>query len=101
MGNRLRFTRDEARDIVRDDHEDFEVIEKELYDKSRWALHYDVIVKRISDDTLWNSYYSVGATEQQDQVPYEYDEPLFYRCELRAVTTYKYVIVEDEGEGGE
>jgi hypothetical protein len=76
-GEKLKLTEQEARDIVREDNPDFETVSDDISDTSRWAIHYDIVVKRLSDSKFFRSSYSVGATESQEQSPYEYDEPVF------------------------
>lgn len=67
-------TPEEGRDVIGDDSEEFEVIENKVEDTSRWSIQYSVVVKRLSDGKFFASGYSVGATEQQDEQPYEYDK---------------------------
>lgn len=74
----LKFTSEEARTIIDDDHENFEVIETNLVDSSRWSLIYEVVIQRKLDGKYFHSGYSVGATEGQDERAYEYDnDPTF------------------------
>lgn len=74
----LKFNSQIARSIVNEDHEDFDVIETNLVDSSRWSLIYEVVIQRKSDGKYFHSGYSVGATEGQDERAYEYDnDPTF------------------------
>lgn len=52
--------------------EEFETISDEITGNSRWSLQHDLVVKRTSDGKFFNTYYEEGATEQQDQAPFEY-----------------------------
>jgi hypothetical protein len=70
---KLTLTAEEGRSIVYDDHDDFELISSEISDTSRWSIFYENIYKRISDGKFFKTNYSVGATECQDERPYEYD----------------------------
>lgn len=38
---------------------------------SRWSIHHEIVF--LHDDKYWMTYYSEGATEQQDERPWEYD----------------------------
>ena len=73
-----------AKDFLRDF--DGETIEDKITEKSRWSLYHRRIFKH--DGKLYETYYSVGATEQQDESPYE-DEPdeIEVRFDVRTVRT--------------
>lgn len=73
----LKFDSDNGRAIVYDDHEDFKVIEKTILSTSRWSINKEAIVKRISDGKFFETTYSEGATEQQDESPFEYSDAIF------------------------
>lgn len=51
----------EEEDLVRSD---------EIVDKRRWALTHELIFQH--EDKLYRTHYSVGATENQDEGPWEY-----------------------------
>lgn len=50
----------------------FDVISCQLKGNSRWSLNYELIFK--FEDKYYKSGYSAGATENQNESPYEYDE---------------------------
>ena len=56
--------------------EEGKTISKEMVGKSRWSIEYERIFEHESK--LYRTYYTVGATECQDESPdespYEYDE---------------------------
>lgn len=74
---KLTFTEEEARNIVWEDHEDFDVISDEIYETRRWVSAHEVIVKNKITGKFYHSCYEQGLTESQDQSPYEYEEPIF------------------------
>lgn len=74
---KLQLTKTEARNAISGDLDGFEVIKDEICDKSRWSINYELIIKRVSDNKFFRDYYSSGATESQDESPWEYDEPSF------------------------
>jgi hypothetical protein len=74
---KLILTQDEARAIVFDDHEDYQVIENEIESTSRWSEHHLVTVQRLSDGKYFQDTYSQGLTESQDERAYEYSQPNF------------------------
>ena len=74
---KLQLTKEAARDAMSGDLEGFEVIKDKICDTTRWSVHYELIIKRVSDGKFFRDYYSAGATEQQEESPWEYDEPDF------------------------
>lgn len=56
-----------------EDHEGAEtaeVISDEITDTSRWSTHHKCVFKL--GERFYRTYYSEGATEMQDESPYEY-----------------------------
>ena len=47
-------------------------IEDRIIDNSRWSIHHEVIFEY--EGKIYRAYYSVGATELQDEGPWEYDD---------------------------
>ena len=89
----LEVSQEDARGIVYGDSKEYVIIEDEITHHSRWSVSHRAIVKRIKDDKYFKTYYSVGATESQDQQAYDYDEPTFnevFKVEKQVtVTTYE------------
>ena len=52
--------------------EGIEVISNEIIDNNRWSVIYAIIFK--SGDHFYSSSYSTGATEIQDEYPYDNDD---------------------------
>lgn len=52
----------------------FELMETNIIDTTRWSVVYDVVYRDNDTDKYWYSSYYRGATEMQDECPYEYDE---------------------------
>lgn len=74
---KLPLLKDEAKDIIWGDDPAFETVHKEAVDTSRWSIQYEIVVRRKSDGKFFRDFYSVGATEQQDEGPYDYTDPDF------------------------
>jgi hypothetical protein len=74
----LRLTPDEGRSILYEDHEDFELVTSEIVDNTRWSIVYEDVYQRLSDKKFFKTTYTKGATEMQDERPYEYGGALFY-----------------------
>lgn len=67
------FKADFLRDIAWEDHdEDVKVLQNEISDTSRWSVHYDLVFEY--EGKLYQTFYRVGATESQDEKPFEYED---------------------------
>ncbi len=66
--HKLTFTRDEAFEHVLEG----DVLLDEICDHRRWSVGHYVIFRY--EGRLWRTNYSVGATESQDETPWQYDE---------------------------
>ena len=56
--------------------DDVTLISREIIDTNRWSIIYEIVF-RFDDqlsDQAWSASYSVGATEMQDESPWEYEE---------------------------
>jgi len=73
----LTFSSETAREIIFDDDEDFRLVETEQLTNSRWSLHYRTVVKRTADGKFFATVYSKGATEYQEERPFDNDPPVF------------------------
>jgi len=71
----LKLTREEGREIVYEESDRFKVVTDEIVDNSRWSIQHTVIFKDTKTGKYYSTYYSVGATEQQDEEPFEYYDP--------------------------
>jgi hypothetical protein len=46
-------------------------IEDEVAGTSRWSVQHEIVFEK--DGKFYRTYYSIGATEMQDESPWEYD----------------------------
>lgn len=75
-----------------------DVFAKQVYDRicdtSRWSEHHEQVFS--IGDRFFMTYYSVGATEMQDESPYEYESEWVEVTEVvpKQVTVTKYVAKE-------
>jgi hypothetical protein len=51
----------------------FQLVSEELVDTTRWSHVYERVYQDLKTSKYWRTTYSVGATECQDESPYEYD----------------------------
>lgn len=69
-----------------------EAVHEEIIDSTRWSNIYEIVFEH--DGSFWQTTYSCGATEQQDEGPWEYeDEVDCLQVEKRQVTVEKWVAV--------
>ncbi|CAK0777224.1 hypothetical protein CCP3SC1AL1_890016 [Gammaproteobacteria bacterium] len=74
---KLNLTSEQGRDIVYGDDSNFVTIEDKIVGKRRWSIEYEIVVQRKSDGKYFKDGYCRGATENQDESPYEWSEPNF------------------------
>jgi hypothetical protein len=91
-----KLTPEEGRDIVWGEAENYEEVESEVIDMSRWSVHYVGVFKDLRDGSFWETCWSKGATEYQYEQPFEYEDVAeFYQVEPKEVTVVKYMKVEE------
>jgi hypothetical protein len=71
-----------------------------IVDTSRWSIHYERVFKY--DGKFYRTHYSVGATEQQDERPYEYEDDEIECEEVFPVekTVTVYLSAEERAKAG-
>ena len=88
---KLNLTSKQGRDIVDGEDSNFVTIEDRIVGTRRWSVVYEIVVQRKTDGKYFKDSYRRGATESQDESPYEYSEPNF--TEVFPVTK-TYVVYE-------
>ena len=64
----------------------------EVTELTRWSVHHKIIF--AYQGKFYQTYYSEGATEMQDESPWEYeDEVECHEVELKEVTVKKWVLI--------
>lgn len=82
----------EALLILNDDHEEYETILDKICETSRWSIHYELVVKNLKEDKFYIAYYSTGATETQDESPWEDESEVEFLPAIakeRTIKTYE------------
>lgn len=80
------FKKEELQELVWEDETDnLEVVSDEITSTSRWSVHRDLIFKEKSTGKFYETGYSRGATEQQDESPFEYEPDEVECVEVRPV----------------
>ncbi len=72
----MKLTNEEGRQIIFDDHEDWKSVEEEeIVDTRRWSVTLTQVFQHIPSGKHYQLCWSQGATEEQDERPFEYDTP--------------------------
>jgi hypothetical protein len=62
----------------------------DITDTSRWSVHHKIVFEH--EGKFYQTHYSEGATEQQDESPWEYEEDVdCVEVELKEVKIMKWV----------
>lgn len=77
MKETIKFPKEEAREIIYGDHPDFETIKEQIVGQRRWCVEKKWIGKR-KDGKFFTVKYDEGATENQDEGPFEYDKEVVF-----------------------
>jgi len=67
----MKFKKEFLQDMVWEDNDETKLIEDKITDTTRWSVLHTVVF--AYKDTFYRSHYSCGATENQDESPYEND----------------------------
>ena len=74
------FAKQDLIDCLDDVSDVLEEVEVEMVDTRRWSIDYLLTFKDISTGLFYQTMYSSGATECQDESPFEYD-PEIIKCQ--------------------
>ena len=94
----MKFNKETLKEIIYDDHEDFDVIQKEIVDTTRWSTVEEAIFLDKTTNKYYATTYSYGATECQDESPYDCgpDKIEVDEVEPKEATVIKYVPIKKE-----
>jgi len=68
-----------------------------ITDNSRWSIYHEIVFE--DKGKFYKTHYSVGATESQDERPWEYEDNVeCTEVELREVKVKKWVPVDSKTE---
>jgi len=90
MKEQLNLTSEDGRSIVYEDNPEFVTVENKVINNSRWSIIHRIVIQRQADGKFFAARYSVGATESQDERPFEYNKPEFTEVEKKEVLTVVY-----------
>jgi hypothetical protein len=88
------FKREDLQSLVGGEEcEGLEVIEDKITGKSRWSVNYRLVFKDTAEGKFYVASYSRGATESQDESPFEHDDNIIECDEVwpveKVVTMYE------------
>jgi len=75
----MKLTSEEARDIVCEDTSTWQLVEEDFIDNTRWSIIYCAIHRHLESGKCYEFNYSVGATECQDESPYEFEDEVIVK----------------------
>jgi hypothetical protein len=79
------FSKEALQDLVGGQSDTLVEVQNALADTSRWSVHYDLVFREIATGKLYETSYSCGATESQDESPFEYEGDEIACVEVKAV----------------
>ena len=91
------FERQVRQDIAQQDTDDYEIITTEIVDTTRWSTVHEMVFQDLATGKCYRSYFNRGATEMQDECPYEFDKKIIKCVEVveKEVTSKQWVNKED------
>jgi hypothetical protein len=92
----MQVTKEEAKDIVYDDHEDWSLVEKAVVGTIRWSTQYLGYFRHNPTNTTYMLDWQEGSTESQDERPFDYTEPELVEVVQIPKTIMVWVPVENE-----
>lgn len=81
------FDKDTLQDLAWEDYnpDEFQIISDEIVDTSRWSTIYEMVFMEKGTGKYYQTSYSRGATECQDESPYEYEPDQIKLTEVEPV----------------
>lgn len=78
----MKFSKTDLQEMAWGESERFTKVKDEVDGNGRWSIYHSVIFKDTETGKHYSSSYSVGATECQDEKPYEYESDEIECCEV-------------------
>lgn len=87
----VKMAGEEAREILWGNEDEYQVIEDVITGHSRWSRISRIVIQRLSDSAYFVSEYGMGATENQDELPWEYGDAVFQHVVpvVKTITVYE------------
>lgn len=84
----IKFKKDYMLDVIWGAAENTEIMINEITDTTRWSIFHFLVFKK--GDKYYQTTYSKGATEQQDEQPWEYKDEV----ECTEVKPYEKTVID-------
>jgi hypothetical protein len=93
-----KFKKEDLQDLIWDDYDNevFDVIYDKIIDTTRWSVVNEMVFR--FQDKFYKTSYSSGATESQDESPYEHEPDLI---EVNEVVPREFTVIRYIGVGNE
>lgn len=92
----MQITKEEAKSIVYDDHENWTLVQKSITGTTRWSAIYFGYFLHNPTNTTYELRWQQGLTESQDERPFDYTEPEPIEVVQRPKTIMVWVPVENQ-----
>lgn len=96
---KLELSASQAREIIWGGNPEYTTIEDIIVGERRWCLIRRLVIRRESDSRFFCDTYNVRKTEEQDEKPFDSDEPNFVEVEPREVKIVQYFVKNDLKKG--
>ncbi|MCK4815452.1 hypothetical protein KA005_06760 [bacterium] len=70
----MKFAVETLRELSCEEAENYATVKETVVDTGRWTIQYEVIFKDLTTGKHYRTYWQRGATEYQDEQPFEYDK---------------------------
>ncbi len=89
----MKFVKEEMRMLANEESDNFTKVRDAIVDHTRWSVVHEMIFKDNKTGKHYVVYFNRGATEMQDEQPFEYDnDPITCsEVESKEVTTVQWV----------
>lgn len=67
------YPKEQLQELLYDDNDDLEIVEDKIIEHTRWSVIHEIVFRDKTENKYYITQYSRGATEQQDESPFEYD----------------------------
>jgi hypothetical protein len=72
-GERMaKFKKEDLQAVVAGESDTLETVSDRLIGKGRWTINHELVFRETASGRFFRVHYSEGATEQQDESPFEY-----------------------------
>ena len=96
----MKVSVEEARRVVWEDTSDWKEVKRDIVDTTRWSNIYEGIFQHLPTGKYYSVSWSQGATEMQDEGPFEYDKDDidFIEVEQNEITVVEWVPVKTKSD---